>query len=226
MTFPKATAQQALHLQPVHWHPSWQAGFDQRGDHSVISLSFMRGAPISPPSTRSQGCYGLDRSESILLQGCSKVTTLHRFLCNLPQLKLQGFLCDSSMFRLAQFAHPCWHITCHLGYKHKHDRSWRNNDRPTTDSACQNGGAPYEGKNPCLCAPGFYFNYHSSRPGAAAEENPSDRNPSFCLPLPLSRPALRHSGKGCASWDMWRGKTFSLSLDMQRENSIVSVLAP
>ena len=41
-------------------------------------------------------------------------------------------------------------------------------------------------------------------------------------PLPLSRPASRHSGRVCASLATWRGKTLSLSGDMQRENPIAS----
>ena len=38
------------------------------------------------------------------------------------------------------------------------------------------------------------------------------------LPFP-TRPHRRHSGKVCASLGTWRGKTLSLSIDMQRENS-------
>ena len=41
-------------------------------------------------------------------------------------------------------------------------------------------------------------------------------------PLALNRPVSRHSGRVCASLVTWRGKTLSLSIDMQRENSIAS----
>ena len=37
-------------------------------------------------------------------------------------------------------------------------------------------------------------------------------------PLPLSRPASRHSGRVCASLGTWRGKILSLSIDLQRKN--------
>ena len=36
---------------------------------------------------------------------------------------------------------------------------------------------------------------------------------------------MRHSGKVCASLGMWREKTLSLSIDMQREMRIVFRLA-
>ena len=42
-------------------------------------------------------------------------------------------------------------------------------------------------------------------------------------PLPLTRPASRHSGRVCASLATWRGKTLSLSSDMRRESSIASL---
>ena len=58
--------------------------------------------------------------------------------------------------------------------------------------------------------------------GAAANENPPDRIPNWCLRFPLPRPAPRHSARVCASLGMWRGKTLSLSGDLQRENSIAS----
>ena len=38
--------------------------------------------------------------------------------------------------------------------------------------------------------------------------------------IPLSRPALRYSGKACASLDTWRGRISSLSGDPRKENSI------
>ena len=41
-------------------------------------------------------------------------------------------------------------------------------------------------------------------------------------PLPLTRPATRHSARVCASWGTWKGKTLSLNIDMQRENSTAS----
>ena len=71
-----------------------------------------------------------------------------------------------------------------------------------------------------LCA--MLFALCVFRRGAAANENPADRIPSVLPPLPLSRPASRHSGRVCASLGTWRGKTLSLSIDMQRENSIAS----
>ena len=45
-------------------------------------------------------------------------------------------------------------------------------------------------------------------------------------PFPLSRPASRHSARVCASLATWRGKTLSLSGDLQRENSIASRRLP
>ena len=42
------------------------------------------------------------------------------------------------------------------------------------------------------------------------------------LPFRQSHAASRHSGRVCASLATWRGKTLSLSGDMQRENSIAS----
>ena len=41
--------------------------------------------------------------------------------------------------------------------------------------------------------------------------------------LPVTHSAPRHSGKVCASLGTWRGKISSLSIDTQRENSIVSL---
>jgi hypothetical protein len=38
--------------------------------------------------------------------------------------------------------------------------------------------------------------------------------------LPLSRPASTHSARVCVSLVTWTGKTLSLSIDMQKENSI------
>ena len=38
----------------------------------------------------------------------------------------------------------------------------------------------------------------------------------------VARLASRRSAKGCASLGTWRGKTLSLSIDLQRENSIAS----
>ena len=37
------------------------------------------------------------------------------------------------------------------------------------------------------------------------------------LPLPLSRPVWRHSGRVCVSLATWRGKALSLSIGGQRE---------
>ena len=68
---------------------------------------------------------------------------------------------------------------------------------------------------PCLCALLF------SRGAAAANESPADRIPN-APSLSAIRPASRHSGRVCASLGTWRGKTLSLSGDMQRESSIVS----
>ena len=80
----------------------------------------------------------------------------------------------------------------------------------------------HDEKNSCLATGNFLCCKCFRRPGAAANENPPDRIPNWLPPFPLSRPASRHSGRVCASLDTWRGKTLSLSGDLQRENSIAS----
>ena len=45
---------------------------------------------------------------------------------------------------------------------------------------------------------------------------------SVLPPLPLTRPASRRSGRGCASLATWRGRTLSLSCDLRRESRIAS----
>ena len=59
------------------------------------------------------------------------------------------------------------------------------------------------------------------RVGAAANENRSDR--LFGWPFPAVRSAAKLSGKGCASLGTSRGKTLSLSGDLERENPNVSL---
>jgi len=54
---------------------------------------------------------------------------------------------------------------------------------------------------------------------AAANENPAHRLHSYCLPFLYPGP---HSGRSSAILGTWGGKTLSLSLATQRENSIAS----
>ena len=58
------------------------------------------------------------------------------------------------------------------------------------------------------------------RRGAAANENPADRIPN-CTSLSAIAARIEASGRVCGNSGMWRGKTSSLSIDLQRENWIV-----